>query len=82
MDSKLKCVFVMPENSVANGGASSTSNIDNNKTDFHVSNANVQATKPNSSPKVVSFKRRRPKAADDKDSKCSQLKQILSFCTT
>lgn len=55
MDSKLKCVFVMPENSVANGGASSTSNIDNNKTDFHVSNANVQATKPNSSPKVVTY---------------------------
>lgn len=65
MDSKLKCVFTMPEtNSGVSNGASSASGIqasnasgsinvtnDNNKPDFHASNAVSQA-KP-SSPKVA-----------------------------
>lgn len=65
MDSKLKCVFTMPEtNSGVSNGASSASGIqasnasgsinvtnDNNKPDFHASNAVSQA-KP-SSPKVT-----------------------------
>lgn len=59
MDSKLKCVFVMPENSansnVSNWAASTTSNNpnsnDSSKTDYHNSVSNTVSTK--SSPKVT-----------------------------